>query len=340
MTVGIKDIALAAGVSIATASRVIHGNPKVSPELRDRVIATISRMAYRPNMVARSLRMQRTSTVGVVVPNIGNPHFSDAVRAIQDAADASGYTLLIANSDNDPSREEKALRSLLDRQVDGVIVVPSSTTLSPALLDVLRTETPIVAMDRRVHHAPQIDHVTVDTRRAACEAVLHLVARGRSRVAFAAGPPSLWTALEKQRGYRDGLEAAGVAFDPALVFPGDYTMAGGARQAAAMLEAKPRPDAVVVANSLMALGVMRVLLRREVRIPEDIALIGYDDAPWTEVVRPAVSTIAQPVSEMGRQAMQLLSSRLAGEFDESRSADIVLPATLVVRESSGLARSA
>ena len=332
--VGLKEIAKSAGVSTATVSRVIHGNPHVKEELRQRVTDCIDRMAYRPNIAARSLRMRRTALVGVVLPTFSNPHFSDALRAMQTVADARGYTLLIASSDGDSEKTDNALHSLLTRQVDGIILVPTARSTSQMLDEVLKSGTPVVAMDRRVQSEPRIDHITVNVRKGTSDAVRLLAKQGRKRIAFIAGPSNIWTASEKLSGYGDGIRAAGMKLDKDLILPGDYLLEGGATQATELLKRKNRPDAVIVANNLMTLGAIRVLLRENIKMPRDIALIGFDDTDWTDVVRPTISVIAQPVSSLGGAAMEQLLSRIDNKKKRRKAVDKVLPVELILREST------
>ena len=263
---GLVDIAKAAKVSTATVSRVLHGTPTVDKDLRERVEKCIDRMGYRPNIAARSLRMQRTSLLGVIVPNISNPHFSDALRAMQTVSDAGGYTLLVINTDGDDEKTDEAMRSLLSRQVDGVVLIPSRNTTSKTLDDLLISGTPVVAMDRRIQNESRIDNVTVNVRKGTSEAVRLLANRGRKRIAFIAGPSNIWTASEKRRGYSDGLRSIGMSLDKDLIFQGDYSLEGGATQASALLRRRRRPDGLIIANNLMTLGAIRVLLRENVKM--------------------------------------------------------------------------
>jgi LacI family transcriptional regulator len=332
---GIRDIAAEAGVSVATVSRVLNETAKVNLQLRQRVLAAAARVGYRPNGIARSLRLQRTNSLGVVIPTITNPYFTDAVRAMQDAAGRQGYTLLVTNSDRDPAKEEAALLTLLDRRVDGVVLVSAALDPepSPALQTFLDSGTPLVVMDRALPRL-ELDRVLVDTRAGAREAVLHLARQGRRRIAFIAGPPSISTAAEKLAGYGDGLAAAGLAFDPQAVLPGDYTLESGEVQAQALLAMQPQPDGLLIANNLMTLGALRVLLRRDVAIPERLAVVGYDDVPWTEAVRPALSVVAQPTYELGRRAIERLIERTSGRLAAGPPVTEILPTSLIVRESS------
>lgn len=327
-TVGIREIAHASGVSIATVSRVLHGKASVSGDLRAKVEAAVVRMNYRPNLSARALRTQRSHTVGVVVPHIGNAHFSDAVRAIQDVAASAGYTALIVNSDGEPAQEAAALRTLQSRQVDGIILVSASATQTKVLS---ATNVPVLAMDRAIRGGT-LDHVLVNTRAGTREAVLHLASQRCRSIAFLAGPAGLWTASEKLKGYVEGLKEAGFEFDPDLVLPGNYTFDSGETQALALLERKTRPDGLIVANNLMTLGAMRAFLRWGVHIPAELALVGYDDALWTDVVRPAITVVSQPTYELGASSVRTLLARLANR--SAPPSRIVLDTRLIVRESS------
>lgn len=329
--VNIREIARESGVSISTVSRVLQGNARVSDDLRAKVEEVVARMDYRPNFSARALRMQKSHTIGVVVPHIGNAHFSDAVRAIQDVAATEGYTTLIVNSDGEPARELAGLRTLEERQVDGIVLVSASATASKALCAAMARGMPVIAMDRAIRGV-ELDHVLVNTRAGTRSAVLHLAGTGRSRIAFMAGPSGMWTASEKLKGYMEGLKEAGLEFDPDLVLPGDYTFEGGEAQAMALLDFKPRPDALIVANNLMTLGAMRVFLRHGLAIPGELALVGYDDAAWTDVVRPAISVVSQPTYALGASSIRMMLARLANRA--AAPGRVVLETELIVRESS------
>lgn len=330
-SVGIREIARESGVSIATVSRVLQGNARVSGDLKAKVEEVVRRLNYRPNFSARTLRMHKSHTVGVVVPHIGNAHFSDAVRAIQDVASDEGYTALIVNSDGEQAQEAAALRTLEARQVDGIILVSASPTGTKALASTIGRGVPVLAMDRAIRGA-SMDHVLVNTRRGTREAVLHLVGNRCHRIAFLAGPSGMWTASEKFKGYMEGLKEARLEFDPDLVLPGDYTFESGEGQALALLDLKPRPDALIVANNLMTLGAMRIFLRHGINIPGELALVGYDDALWTDVVRPAVTVVSQPTYELGASSIRTLLVRLANRSAEPKR--VLLDTRLIVRDSS------
>jgi LacI family transcriptional regulator len=333
--VGIREIARESGVSIATVSRVLQGNAHVSGDLKAKVEAVVLRLNYQPNLSARTLRMQKSHTVGVVVPHIGNAHFSDAVRAIQDIANDQGYTALIVNSDGEQGQEAAALRTLEARQVDGIILVSASPTETKALTSTIDRGVAVLAMDRAIRGA-SMDHVLVNTRAGTRVAVLHLAGNRCSRIALLAGPSGTWTASEKFKGYMEGLKEARIEFDPDLVLPGDYTFESGEGQALALLDLKPRPDGLIVANNLMTLGAMRIFLRCGVDIPGELALVGYDDALWTDVVRPTITVVSQPTYELGASSIRTLLARLANRSAEP--ARLLLDTRLIVRESSSRVR--
>jgi LacI family transcriptional regulator len=330
-----REIAHEVGVSTATVSRALNSPERVRPNVRERVAAAALRLGYRPNRIARSLRTQRTHTLGVVVPTITNPYFADAVRAMQDVASARGYTLLVANSDHQPAKEEAALTTFGDHRVDGLILVSTSREPSPppVLNGLLQSSTPIVVVDRALPYL-DVSRVLVDTRGGARLAIKHLVDRGRRRIAFIAGPSGVWTAEEKLMGYYEGLLAANIVSDPELVLPGDYTVEGGEAQAIDLLALRPTPDAVLIANNLMTLGVFRVLLQAGVAIPRDLAVVGFDDVAWTDVVRPTLTVVAQPTQELGRQAIEILLARIECPDVSPKQAVRLLPTHLVVRQSS------
>jgi LacI family transcriptional regulator len=250
---------------------------------------------------------------------------------MQDTASEHGYTLLVFNSDGKADTEENALRAMHSRRVDSVVVASASATATPALRELMESGCPVVAVDRMVRDAA-IDQVLVDVWAGTRDAVVHLAEQGCRRIGFLAGPRRLWTAGEKLRGYRSGLKIAGLPFDGDLVYAGDYSQSGGHEQAQRMLARRPIPDGLVVANNLMTLGVLAALLRSDVHMPEDLAVVGFDDAPWATVLQPTLSVIAQPTADLGRTAIELLLRRLRG--DVSEPVRCKLQPELILRESS------
>jgi LacI family transcriptional regulator len=330
--IGIRQIAAEVGVSVATVSRVLNGQANVDVRLREQVLAVAERLGYRPNGVARSLRLRATRAIGVVIPTIINPYFTTAFCAMQDAAAERGYVLLLGNADRDVVKEEAELMALMDRQVDGVVLVSGLVEPSATVLQMLQWGVPVVAMERIVQGLP-VDHVIVDARGGMRLAVEHLAERGRRRIAFIANPPGIWTGETKRAGYHDGLEAVGLPFDPALVVPGGNDPIDGERAAEAMLALSPRPDAVIIGNQQMGLGALRAIIRHGVRIPDDLAIVG-SDAAWADIVRPALTVITQPSGAIGRRAVELLLERIADPGAERPPVLEVIPAGLIVRDST------
>ncbi len=328
MPVSLKDVAKRAGVSVATASRALSDHPRISEATKARVRRAAAELGYAPSAVARSLVKQETHTLGVITTSVTDPYAAQVVRAIEDAAEAAGYHLLLVASHGIPRREVKALAMLYERRVDGIIVV--SARGIELYNDILETmEVPLVLINGRVPH-PRVRSVRVDNQQGATLATEHLIDLGYSRIAFIGGPPQGQSAQHRFQGYLQGLRRAGIPFDPDLVFPGRGQAEDGRRALRAMLSLSPPPQAVVCYNDLTAYGVLAEAWSRGVRVPEDIAVIGFDDLPFSELTAPPLTTVAQPIEEMGRTAVSFLLRQRQG----TSVRDIVFDCTLVEREST------
>lgn len=326
----LSDVARAAGVSSATASRALNGVRTVDPDLVHRVQQAAAALDYRPNGVARNLRRRRTDVWALIISDVGNPFFTAVARGVEDVAQANGYSVLLCNTDEDDAKEAQYLAVAGLEQVAGVLLSPASTGRGAARL--VRSGIPVVTVDRPSDEA--LDVVLVDTRRAAREAVEHLVQQGWRRVACVTGPATTDTGEQRMHGYLDALRAIPVAVrPPELVRHVPYTVEGGRTAAAALLDGEDPPDAVLAGNSLIALGVLQVLAERGVRLGADMGVVAFDEAPWTTLVRSPVSVVAQPAYEVGARAAQLLLERVGGAADVPRRT-VVLDAELVVRGSS------
>lgn len=327
----VLDVARRAGVSTATVSYVLNGTRFVSEALRERVMAAARELQYEPNAAARTLRSNRSATIGLLVSDLHNPFFTEAIRGIEDVAQARGYTVILTNSAEDPVRESACLRALRARHVDGLILAPAGGRYAE-LEALLAANVPLVFLDRKV---PGLNAaaVTLDNETAAQAAVSHLIELGHQRIGMIAGRSRLSTTLERQDGYRRALAEAGLTVDETLVIEGGSTIEGGATAADALLQRSAPPTAVFVANNLMTIGALMVIERHGLSVPDDVALVGFDDFAWADVLRPRLTTVAQPLYEIGETAAELLLSQLAGLLTEPRQ--VTLPGTLIVRDSSG-----
>jgi DNA-binding LacI/PurR family transcriptional regulator len=334
----LQDVADAAGVSASTVSRVISRPELVNEETRARVERKIAELGYRPSRVARRLRLEtgRSSLIGLLIPDIQNPFFADVVRGVEDAAREHGYALFLGNSDENAAQEARYLDVMRAESVDGVILPPVSGS-DAAVAGLVDDGIPVVCVDRRLRRTV-VDTVTIDNETGARDATEHLVSLGHRRIGFVVGLPELSTSEERRRGYRMALDAAGIPVEPELVREGDSRQASGRRLAAELLELSDPPTALVVGNGLMTLGALEAIRASGRTIPDDVALIGYDDMPGALAFDPPLSVVRQPAHEMGRRALELLLDRIA---HADRAPQLVmLQPRLVVRGSCGGASAA
>lgn len=327
----IKRVADRAGVSIATVSRVFADPQAVSDTLRLRVEEAARALNYRPSRAARTLRVGTSQAVGVVIPDLENPFFTAVVRGIEVVLRAAGYTLLLANSDEDAAREHEVLQTLRADGVAGIIFVPINAARD-AYREVLAPPLQVVAVDRSPTHL-RPDLVTVDNVEGTRLGVEHLFALGHREVALLGGPSRHSTAKERERGFHEALRATGRTVRPELVHHGDFREAGGYEGMRALMALPKRPTAVFVANNLMTLGAFRAVHEAGIRIPDEVALVGFDDMPWATSLNPPLTAVSQPSQEIGSTAADLLLDRIARP--ERATRHVILETTLVVRASCG-----
>ncbi|MDG4825576.1 LacI family DNA-binding transcriptional regulator [Asanoa sp. WMMD1127] len=324
MAVRRTDVARLAGTSPAVVSYVVNGGPRpVSAQTRAKVLAAIEQLGYRPNGIARSLRMSRTMTLGLVIPDNANPFFAELARAIEEEAFAQGYTLLIGNAAESDERQTTYVRTFLARQVDGLFIVPAH---GPAgfLGDLERARTPWVCLDRQVPGAAA-PGVLVDNRGGAFAATRHLLDHGRRRIACVGGPRDVRPATDRVEGWRDALDAESISM-PVVHAP--FGRRGGYGAARELLGRPERPDAVFVASDEQAVGVLRAIAEAGLRCPDDVAVASFDGIPGAAYTLPALTTMAQPIAAVGRAAVNHLLTQPTAPTD-------VLPVTLVRRGSCG-----
>ncbi len=326
----IRDVAERAGVAPITVSRVINNSGYVSPETRARVEAAIEELQYVPNSLARSLRFKRTHTLALVLTDITNPFWTTVARGVEDVASSQGFNVILCNTDESEGKQDEYLKVLLQKRVDGFLLVPASSTPEPIHL-IQSQRIPVVVLDRRVPDV-QVDVVRGDSEGGGYEITRLLLSMGHRRIAMLSGPKSVSTAADRVAGYRRALAEAGVPSDFEMAYYGEYTQESGYRLAKLALSASPPPTALFAANNFIAIGALQALREAGLRVPDDVSLVSFDDIPPAFVIEPFLTVVCQPAYEMGQAATQLLLSRLSGEAPEEPQ-EIVLPVEVIIRRS-------
>lgn len=323
-----RDVADLAGVSTATVSRVLNGVP-VDPVLAERVRVAAAQLNYRANGLARNLRRRRADVWALIISDIGNPFFTSVARGVEDVAQAAGYSVVLCNSDEDAAKEAQYLDIAEREQVSGVVLSPNIWGSDISRLTAANI--PVVAVDRSMRGS--VDAVLVKSRDGAKAATLHLLDEGWTRPACVTGPSRTDTAEQRLAGYLDALGERRKRPAQSLIRHADYRADTAREAVASMLDQARPPDALFVANSSMALGVIEELSNRGLRPGHDLGLIAFDDAPWAPFVAPPMSVVAQPAYDMGAKAAQLLLDRILKKAP-ARARTVMLATTLVVRASS------
>ncbi|GIL09068.1 MAG: LacI family transcriptional regulator [Chloroflexota bacterium] len=327
----IHDVARKAGVSSATVSRVLAGNESVNAQLRERVLNAVALLNYRPNRVAQSLRVQRSNLIGLIIPDIQNSLFLSLARAVEDLAYTHQFTIVLCNTDDRPEKVQSYLEIMQAQQAAGLIVVPAHANDADVLTPVQAAGMPVVLVDREITGF-EADTVLVNNVRGAELAVAHLIAAGYRRIAILAGPQDLTPGWERLQGYYAAHRAAGLEPAPGLVKIGTFKRDSGYELTHDLLKSSNPPDAIFAANNLMALGSIRALHERDVRIPDTVALVSFDDMPWAQDLNPPLTAVAQPSYELGQQALELLLHRMRHPHGTYRK--VILQPQLIVRQSS------
>ncbi len=320
----IREVAERAGVSPATVSRVLNGSTTVGESKREDVLAAVNELGYRPNRTASNLRRQKAQMIGVVISDIENPHFTQMVRAVEDAAYRRGYRVVLCNTDEDPAKQRDYLGVLAAERIAGAIISATEAD-APEISELIDQGTSVVAYDRAVadRRADAVLSANVDGARMGTE---HLIAGGHKNIGFISGPTRIETAAERLSGYDETISAARLR--PLVAF-GDFRFAGGVRATRELLA--QGATALLVANNLMAVGALHAIKEAELRVAADVALVSIDDPPWAELTDPPLTTLAQPVREMADAAVELLLGRL--EANRKRHKHKVFPFELCHRGS-------
>jgi DNA-binding LacI/PurR family transcriptional regulator len=329
--VTLHDVAKESGVAKATAARALGGYGYVSERTRTRVVHAATKLDYYANALARSMVKGRTNTLGVITADSANPFFAAMLRGIADVVQKAGHAMMLCNANEDPEKEDMFVRSMRENQVGGLILVPTgqighSLTTWPRDL-------PLILVDRKVRGiaAPA---VIVDNRRGAKTAVAHLIRLGHRRIGTISAPSRIFTGRERLHGYFAALREAGVGIDKDLVKEGNLKEDSGYELAEQFLRMRNRPSALFIANSPMTIGALRALQRAGVRIPTEMAIVSFDDAPWAAVTTPPLTAVAQPVYAVGAKAAGILLQRIQGDAELPRR-DVILKTQLIVRGSCG-----
>lgn len=323
----LKDVAERTGLSISTISYVLNGKKKVRPETYEKILKATEDLDYRPNQLARSLKTHRSMTIGIIVPDITNEFFPAIIQGVDDESHRSGYNIILCTTNNDSAREEECISTLLEKDVDGLIFI--GTAQSRAILD-KRIQKPVVLVDRKIGN--EYPSVITDNYHGGYMATEHLVKCGKNRIALLCGPTFLHTAFERVRGYIDALRDNDLPYADSYIINCDFTIEGGYQATEGLITSGIAFDGIFAANDLIAIGAMRCLLKKGLRIPEDIAIIGYDDITMASVVIPSLTTIHQPKYEIGQQAAGHLVKMINEQQDELKH--IVLQPSLIIRSST------
>lgn len=332
--VTIQDVARHAGVSRATVSRVLNRNPGVDEALRERVEQAIESLGYQPNRAAQRLRANSSDVLGLIIPDILNPVFVALARGVEDEAYKHQLTVMLCNSDDNPVKQQNYLRILQAERAAGVLIAPTSAADGDVLQDIRDNGLPVVLVDRKVD-AAEFDVVTVDNVRGAYVAVTHLISQGYRRIAMIGGADAITPGRERPIGYQQALRQAGIPVDESLYVEGDFKSPSGYNGVRHLMSLPQPPDAIFTINSLTTLGAVQALRELNLRTPEDVALVGFDDLPFAEIMTPSLTVVAQPSYEIGQNAVRFLMRRRREPKAIYMTA--TLPPRLVVRQSCGIA---
>ena len=327
----IRDVARLASVSLATVSNVLNQTRPVAAETAARVMRAVEALRYAPHAAARSMRRRGSGLIGLILADITNPFFTALVHAVERAASAAGYSVLLCNSDEDLQREQQHLELLRMQRVDGIILAATGHPSRGRAAALGQLRVPVVLVDRASNEFG-LDAVMLDNRRAALEATRHILSFGHRRVAMLSGPVAMSTGAERLQGYREALLEAGVAYDESLVRDAGFREERAYEAARELLSSSKRPSAVFAANNLIAIGLMRAIADLKLQCPQDVSVVSIDDFAWASAFRPRLTTVAQPVADMGETAVGMLLARMRGDAPAAAQLAVMAP-TLMARDS-------
>ena len=328
--VKIKDVADAAGVSTATVSRVLAKKPHVRQEVKARVMKVVKKLNYSPNRVARSLRSQKSTIIGLIVSDIENPFFQQVARAVEDAAHEQDYSVMLCNNDEDPDKEQRYLHLIRDENLAGIILSPTRQT-ADNFSTTSELNIPMVVFDRRVSNA-EVDNIIIDNVQASQTITTHLIEHGYRRIGAIFGTGST-TGRERREGFVQALKAHDLQPSSDLVKYANPREDDGFNTTLKLLQLPAPPEAILTSNSLLAAGALRALRESKKATPEEVAFASFDETTWAKLVTPALTVIEQPTYEIGRTATELLIKRIQDPTRSTR--EVTLKGKLIVRQSCG-----
>jgi LacI family transcriptional regulator len=327
----IRDVAKLAGVAPITASRVISKSGYASDEVRQRVNQAAEQLGYVPNYLARSLRSKRTHTLALVLTDITNPFWTTVARGVEDAASEEGYNVIFCNTDESASKQDSYLEAMIQKQVDGILLVPARSNENPIGF-LHQQNVQVVLLDRRLPKM-EADVVRCDSNGGAYQLVQLLLKLGHHRIAILSGPSGVSSADDRVAGYRRALQEAGLEIEEQLVIYGEFSLESGHEMTRSLLALPTRPTALFAGNNFIAIGALKALHDAGLMVPEKMSVVGFDDLPAAIVVDPFLTVAVQPAYEMGQRATRRLLECLDGE-NTGGVQDIVLPVTIIERKST------
>lgn len=328
----LKEVAMLAGVSTATVSNALNGKKFVSKEIREKIDKAIQELNYQPNILAKSLRVKESKIIGVLISDIANPFFSNVVRGIEEVLYQRNYSVLLCNTDSSVEKERKYINTLIGQRVDGLIVSSAGNT-GDYFRSLNKAGIPIVFLNR----CPEFmnnDVIMTNNIQGSYSATEHLIRHGYSKIAIIKGPSTISTGKDRYVGYSRALEDYGMTEFAELVKEGEFTVESGYAKMKELMEQEMKPDAVFVSNNLMTLGAYKFLKESHIEIPGQVALLGYDDTEWSDIVDPPITTVRQPAYDLGANAAKLLLNRIKKD-DQVKREITYIETALIIRRSCG-----
>jgi LacI family transcriptional regulator len=330
MTITIYDVAREANVSMATVSRVVNGNPNVKPSTRKKVLATIDRLGYRPNAVARGLASKKTTTVGAIIPDISDIFFAELARGIEDIATMYKYNVILSNSDQNKEKELQLINTMLEKQVDGIVFM--GATITEEHIQQFNTSSVPIVLAATHDSSNEIPSVNIDYEHAAYEAAKYLLDLGNTKTAFVTGKEKSSADELKYEGYKKALKEASIEVNEDYVVRGDYSYNSGIEAVQQLSKRTEPPTAIFAASDEIALGVIHGAQDMGYEVPGDVQVYGFDNTRLSTMVRPTLSTVVQPMYDIGAVAMRLLTKFMNKEEVEEQN--VILPHRLEKRDST------